>query len=140
MPSPARVAPIGAKIGAGMQIELPGPGLFAVDVVGVSRRQEALAALVERRARSGRTLTLDAQLLLDDANPHDANAVRIEIEGALIGYLGRDTARRYRADLAAAGQPRATIRCKARIVGGFETASGERAHFGVRLDLPPIQG
>ena len=31
-----------------MQIELQGPGAFAVDVVGVSRRQDALAEIVER--------------------------------------------------------------------------------------------
>ena len=121
-----------------MQIDLHGPGTFAVDVVGVSRRQSVLAAIVDRQSRRGRTVTIDAVLILEDSNPHDANAVRIEIEGELIGYLSRDNARRYRADLAAAGQPRATVRCKARIVGGFETESGERAHFGVRLDLPPM--
>lgn len=121
-----------------MQIDLHGPGTFAVDVVGVSRRQSVLAAIVDRQSRRGRTVTIDAVLILEDSNPHDANAVRIEIEGELIGYLSRDNARRYRADLAAAGQPRATVRCKARIVGGFETESGERAHFGVRVDLPPM--
>lgn len=122
-----------------MQIELQGPGDFAIDVVGVSRRQDALAAIVERHGRSRRTVTIDALLILENANPHDANAVRVEIDGALIGYLSRDNARRYRADLAAAGTPDAAILCKARIVGGFETASGERASFGVRLDLPPME-
>ncbi len=122
-----------------MQIDLHGPGTFAVDVVGVSRRQSVLAAIVDRQSRRGRTVTLDAVLILEDSNPRDANAVRIEIEGELIGYLSRDNARRYRADLAAAGQPRVTVCCKARIVGGFETESGERAHFGVRLDLPPME-
>jgi hypothetical protein len=122
-----------------MEIELQGPGAFAVEVVGASRRQDALAAIVEQQGRSGRTVTVDARLVLEDSNPHDSNAVRVEIEGELVGYLSRDNARRYRADLAAAGTPSATVRCKARIVGGFETATGERAHFGVRLDLPPME-
>lgn len=122
-----------------MQIDLEGPGTFAIDVVGVARRQAALTTLVERQGRSGRTVTVEALLVLEDSNPHDANAVRVEIEGELVGYLSRENAPRYRADLAAAGQPRASVRCKARIVGGFETASGERAHFGVRLDLPPME-
>ncbi len=122
-----------------MLIDLEGPGTFAVEVVGVSRRQDAIAALVERHRSSGRTVTTDAQLALEDSNPYDANAVRVEIDGALVGYLSRDNAARYRADLAAAGTPQATVQCKARIVGGFETASGERAHFGVRLDLPPME-
>lgn len=122
-----------------MLINIAGPGTFAVDVVGVSRRQDVLAAIVDRHGRSGRTMTLDALLVLENTNPHDANAVRVEIDGALIGYLSRDNAVRYRADLAAANTPGATVQCKARIVGGFETASGERASFGVRLDLPPME-
>lgn len=125
-----------------MQIDIRGSGTFAVDVVGVARRQGAIIDIVERHGRSGsgRTVTLDALLVLENTNPHDANAVRVEIDGALIGYLSRDNARRYRADLGAAGAEIATVRCKARIVGGFETATGERAHFGVRLDLPPMEG
>jgi|CXWL01.1.fsa_nt_gi hypothetical protein len=124
-----------------MEIELQGPGDFAVDVVGESRRQDALTAIVQhhgRGGRSGRTLIVDALLILDDENPHDANAVRVEIDGALVGYLNRENARRYRADLVAAGTPSVTVRCRARIVGGFETSSGDRASFGVRLDLPPM--
>lgn len=120
------------------EIHVEGPGSFAVDVVGVSRRQDALAALVARHGRSGRTTTVDARLVLEDANPHDANAVRVELDGELVGYLSRENARRFRADLAAVGRPSVTVRCQARIVGGFETASGERAHFGVRLDLPQL--
>lgn len=122
-----------------MLIQIAGPGAFAVEVVGVSRRQDALAAVVERYGRSGRTVTVDAQLVLENSNPHDANAVRVEIDNALIGYLSRDNAARYRADLVAADTPDATVQCKARIVGGFETTSGERASFGVRLDLPPME-
>ena len=122
-----------------MLIQIAGPGAFAVEVVGVSRRQDALAAVVERYGRSGRTVTVDAQLVLENSNPHDANAVRVEIDNALIGYLSRDNAARYRADLVAADTPGATVQCKARIVGGFETTSGERASFGVRLDLPPME-
>lgn len=122
-----------------MEIELQGPGTFAIDVVGVSRRQDVLAAVVERHGRNGRTVTVAALLVLEDSNPHDANAVRVEIEGEHVGYLSRENARRYRADLASAGEPHARVRCAARIIGGFETASGERAHFGVRLDLPPME-
>ncbi|MBL8544884.1 MAG: hypothetical protein JNL81_00375 [Hyphomonadaceae bacterium] len=121
-----------------MLIRIEGPGTFAVEVVGVSRRQDVLADVVKRHGRSSRTVTVDAHLILENANPYDANAVRVEIDDALIGYLSRDNAARYRADLAAAGTPDATVQCKARIVGGFETASGERASLGVRLDLPPM--
>lgn len=115
-----------------MDIELTCPGAFAVDVVGVSRRQDVL----ERAAEEG--AVAEARLVLDDANPHDSEAVAVYLGDELAGYLSRENARRYRADLAAAGAPRATVRCRAKIVGGFETPSGERAHFGLRLDLPEL--
>lgn len=123
-----------------MYLQIQGPDAFAIEVVGVSRRQDVLEDIVERHSRNGRTTTIDALLILEDDNPHDPNAVRVEIDSALIGYLSRENAARYRADLTAAGTPDATVQCKARIVGGFETSSGERASFGVRLDLPPMEG
>jgi hypothetical protein len=115
-----------------MEIELDGPGAFAVDVVGVSRRQDVLGRAAEDGA------IVEARLILEDDNPHDSEAVAVHIGSELVGYLSREKARLYRADLAAAGAPRATVRCKAKIVGGFETANGERAHFGLRLDLPKL--
>jgi hypothetical protein len=115
-----------------MEIELEGPGTFAVDVVGESQYQRVLeAAAVEGGV-------VDAMLMLEDSNPYDDQAVAIHIGGARAGYLSRANARIYRADLAAAGQPTLTVRCKARSVGGFDTASGERAHCGLKLDLPKL--
>ena len=115
-----------------MQIDVEGPGTFAVDVVGESQYQHVLAA-----AAAEGPLVL-ATLVLEDANPHDDQAVAVHINGARAGYLSRANARLYRADLAAAGDPRLIVRCRAKIVGGFETARGERAHFGLKLDLPPL--
>lgn len=115
-----------------MDIEVAGPGDFAVDVVGVSQYQDVLAAAAEAGA------VHRAMLILEDANPHDDQAVAVYIAGARAGYLSRANARAYRADLAAAGTPRATVRCKAKIVGGFETKGGGRAHFGLKLDLPKL--
>jgi hypothetical protein len=122
-----------AADGVAMEVELEGPGTFAVDVVGVSRRQDVL-----ERAVAEQGAIVEANLILEDENPHDSEAVAVQIGGELVGYLSREKARLYRADLAAAGAPRVTVRCKAKIVGGFETARGERAHFGLRLDLPPL--
>jgi hypothetical protein len=115
-----------------MDIDIEGPGKFAVDVVGVSQYQGVLEAAAEAGA------IVEVILVLEDSNPYDDQAVAVHIDGQRAGYLSRGNARLYRADLAAAGAERATVRCKAKIVGGFETQSGERAHFGLKLDLPKL--
>jgi hypothetical protein len=51
-----------------MEVFVAGPGTFSVDVVGVSRRQDELAEIVERHGRSGRTVTTVALLVLEDSN------------------------------------------------------------------------
>ena len=115
-----------------MEIEIEGPGAFAVDVVGVSQYQRVLEAAAEEGA------VVDALLVLEDSNPYDDQAVAVRVNGARAGYLSRANARLYRADLAAAGRSDLIVRCKARIVGGFETRDGSRAHFGLKLDLPKL--
>ena len=90
------------------------------------------------RERRGEGPGIDATLQLEDSNPYDDQAVAVHLGGQRAGYLSRANARLYRADLAAVGQPALVVRCKAKIVGGFDTASGGRAHFGLKLDLPRL--
>jgi len=115
-----------------MEVFVPGPGAFAVNVVGVSQYQRVLEAAAEEGG------AIEAVLVLEDDNAYDDQAVAVHIDGARAGYLSRADARLYRADLAAAGQPDLRVRCNARITGGFETRDGSRAHFGLRLDLPKL--
>lgn len=115
-----------------MEVSVDGPGAFAVNVVGVSQYQRVLADAAEEGG------AVEAVLVLEDDNPYDDQAVAVHINGERAGYLSRADARLYRADLAAAGQPELSVRCKARITGGFETRDGGRAHFGLRLDLPKL--
>ena len=115
----------------GMEVAIEGPGAFAVNVVGVSQYQRVLEAAAEAGV-------IDAVLMREDDNAYDDQAVAVFIDGERAGYLSRADARRYRADLAAAGDATLSVRCKAKIVGGFETKTGERAHFGLKLDLPRL--
>jgi hypothetical protein len=114
-----------------MEVAIEGPGAFAVNVVGVSQYQRVLEAAAEAGV-------VDAVLMREDDNPYDDQAVAVFIDGERAGYLSRADARRYRADLAAAGDANLRVRCAAKIVGGFETKTGERAHFGLKLDLPQL--
>lgn len=78
-----------------------------------------------------------AQLILDDANEFDpGNAVRIEIDGKIVGHLTTPAAKKYRKRLAELGLSDMIGECYASIKGGFiKRSTGEQADFGVRLDL-----
>jgi hypothetical protein len=111
----------------------PGRG-WTVPVVGEAQYQDVLQKLYRKNGGSGHDIKVGATLVPKDDNAFDSNAVRIEIESRGVGYLPREMAREYRAELGESiGQ------CSAKIVGGFERDDGSSAYFGVKLNLawPP---
>jgi hypothetical protein len=102
-------------------------GRELVNVAGESHYQEALRAI----AGSGEVrLAVESQLVPEPDNPHDPNAVRVEIEGAKVGYLPRALAAAWSARLAELAARRRVGACEATIVGGADTP------LGVFLRLP----
>lgn len=120
----------------GTSIVHDGPGLFELEVVGESNYQAALERVCGGRTGDGHDLRVKALLVLEDANPYDSNAVRVDIDGQAVGYLSRRHAVQYRRALAATGYGRADAYCDAVIRGGWDRGGGDRGHFGVRLDIP----
>jgi hypothetical protein len=114
------------------QGSIDGPGLFDVEVVGESNYHRAIKRL---RGASVRT---QATLVLEDSNPYDDHAVRVDIEGETVGYLDRENARAYRRELERVGHPRLVGTCAAKIVGGRKPTDGSKDMFGVLLDLPTV--
>ena len=105
-----------------------------VRVVGVSHYQDAL------RRRSGAAGAgpvrheVEAALVLEPANPHDPNAVRVEVEGELVGYLSREDALRY-------GPAVSRLREHGRLLVADAVISGrgagsETTNLGLFLSLP----
>jgi len=119
-----------------MRADLQGSGAFALAIVGESHYQEALEAICGPRSDEGEDRRVEARLVLEDDNPYDSMAVRVDIQGLTVGYLSREHARQYRTRLGNAGHAGADAYCKARIRGGWDR--GERGHgyYGVYLDLP----
>ena len=76
-----------------------------------------------------------AELVFDDANPYDSNAVRVEIHGEKVGHLSRTAAERFRAQSGRAFPGISRFRCRALIRGGWDRGAGDLGHFGVKLDL-----
>jgi len=108
---------------------------YDVDIVGESNYQPVLAAICGKRTAQSVKKIVTASLVHEDENPHDQNAVRVDIEGKTVGYLDRENAKKYRKLLAKAGQPGATTTCQAIIVGGWDDGNGRTGFFGVKLDL-----
>lgn len=114
---------------------LDGDGSFWMPVAGSSYRQAALERIAGAREWHAKNDDVVATIILENGNPHDANAVRVEIHGEHVGYLPRDLALRYRAMLRSTGRAAVAQQCLARITGGWERGGGDRGHYGVRLDL-----
>lgn len=76
-----------------------------------------------------------AHLILDEKNINDENAVRVEIDNKIVGYLSRPAAKLYRKKLKELGLENVIGECFASIRGGYIKRDGTQADFGVRLDL-----
>lgn len=101
--------------------------------VGESNYRPALAALADHQALPGLGMAVVATLVCESNNPHDANAVRVMIDGRTVGYLSRDDAENYRHSLRNSGLDLGDREVPARIAGG-----GPGKHYGVYLDLPDV--
>lgn len=118
-------------------VQLHGEGRFHVSVVGESRNRISFEHILGPRTSDGVHYECDASLVLEDDNPVDDRAVRVEIEGLKVGYLSRDHARAYRDWLREAGYERPLrAQCRALVRGGWDDGEGDSGEYGVSLDLP----
>ena len=118
----------------------PGRG-WTTEVVGEQQYQADIERQYRLHGGTEDDAKATATLIPEDDNEYDANAVRVEIGGRLVGYLSRERAPEYRSAVGTASG-----RCSANIVGGFlldederEDEGRERAYFGVKLNIawPP---
>lgn len=113
-----------------------GDGTFRINAVGESNYQADLELIAGGREYDGASLETVATLVPESENPHDPNAVRVDIDGRTVGYLSRRDAVEFRNELANAGYGDAITTCAAMICGGWDRGGDDRGYFGVRLDLP----
>lgn len=69
------------------------PAGFHQEVVGESNYQDQLRAV---GGKGQVRLIIRAELVPESSNQYDPNAVRVDIKGAVVGYLPRADAKRYR--------------------------------------------
>jgi hypothetical protein len=66
-----------------------------IRVVGTSHYQDALLELSGRQGDEEIRVEKTAVFVPEPDNPHDPNAIAVQIEGRLVGYLSRDENRRW---------------------------------------------
>ena len=115
---------------------LPGRGTYEFDIVGESHYQKALETICGGRMEESASHKAEATLYLEDSNPHDNMAVRVDIGNETVGYLSRADARSYRKQLRRLGHEHLICKCDAMIVGGWRRSREDQGSFGVKLDLP----
>lgn len=116
-------------------VRLQGGERFGIKVVGTSRYQDRLSAIVGGRKEAGADNYRQARLIPEPNNPKDKHAVRVAVSGRTVGYLSREHATDYLAGLRALGASGCIGECHAHIVGGWDHGAGDQGHFGVRLNL-----
>jgi hypothetical protein len=100
-------------------------GSFPQEVVGEASYQQAFISFMGPICADGRTAVVSVDVVPDDANKHDENAVAVMVGGDVVGYLPRAAAARYRKAFG-----NASTQCRGRVVGG---RTGE--NYGIWLDL-----
>ena len=113
---------------------------FGIKVVGTSRYQDRLSALVGGRKAEGADNYRQARLIPEPNNPRYKHRVRVAVSGRTVGYLSREHASEYLSRLRALGVSGCIGECQAHIIGGWDHGAGDQGHFGVRLNLVwPVQ-
>lgn len=109
-------------------------GVFDVIVVGVSFYQDVLKKICDNKRADGTAFFKEATIVSYDDNPHDAHAVRVEIDGATVGHLGRKNAIIWRSKMISDYHSGA-VRCPAKIVWDRSYDSVESYCVWLDLDL-----
>lgn len=117
--------------------QITGPGRFAINVAGESYHLASFEAICGPRCEDGVEMEVRAQLTLQDDNPHDKHAVRVDVLGHQVGHLPREVARDFRRAVRYGKLSEyEAFECAAIIRGGWDRGGGDAGHYGVRLDLP----
>lgn len=115
---------------------IPPTGAFSLPIVGEASYQEALLFICGGKTTESANRICDAVLIFENTNPHDSNAIRVDIQGMTVGYLSREHAKQFRRQWKQEGLPEVPATCRAIIKGGWYRGPQDEGHFGVCLDIP----
>ena len=105
---------------------------FDVTVVGVSFYQTVLANICGNRCEKSLDVLTQADIIPDNDNPHDKNAVRVDINGETVGHLSRKNAVLWRSKMISDNDS-GKVKCPAKI--SWDQNFKEGGSYGVWLNL-----
>jgi len=113
---------------------LMGDSTFSLEIVGVSSCQPELEEICAKCFQAGEEQEVLAVLIPEAANPYSPEAVRVQIQRQIVGYLSQRDAQAFRALLGreSAGT---RYRCRAKIQRAQEPGEGGQEQRSVWLDL-----
>jgi hypothetical protein len=130
-----------------LHTKLDGPGLFLFEVAGQNHYQPAILQLLQGRFQESAALESTAQsaedyvtaiLRSEPSNPHDGNAIAVEISGLKVGHLDRHTAAKLTNQCKRLGFDRIEATCKAKLAG-YRSHGDQAAKVNVMLDYYTTQ-
>lgn len=108
------------------------PGdLVEIEAVGESYHQDALERIAGPKEADGKEVRVGVTLRREPENEYDANAVRVEVMGQLVGHVAREMAEQLSPALAPVG---GAIETQGIIVGGWRDRDSEGS-YGIRVWL-----
>jgi hypothetical protein len=128
-----------------LRTTLDGPGLYLFEVAGKNHYQPAILQLLRDRFEESAALQSTAEyaeyyanatLRSEPTNPHDCNAIAVEISGLKVGYLDRHTAAKLTNQCKRLGFDRIEATCKAKLAG-YRSHADQAAKVNVMLDKKP---
>jgi hypothetical protein len=119
----------------GLPVTIHGPN--EVEVVGESHHQDELLAITGGRRRyGGVNVGVVAELVPEPDNRFDPDAIAVQIDDRVVGYVRREDAGWVRPLIDDSLDMHGSATCEATIRGGWDRGRDEIGWFGVTLLLP----
>ena len=109
---------------------------FSTKVVGTSFCQENLIRVCGPKKAASVELEVPAELVLENDNQADVNAVAVMVNDLKVGYLPKREAMIHRIFIHGSDYIKDRLICIGKISGGWDNGYGNCGHYGVTVDLP----
>lgn len=109
---------------------------YSTKVVGTSFCQENIIRVCGPKKAASVELEVAAELVLENDNQADVNAVAILVYGLKVGYLPKREAMIHRIFIHGSDYSKDRLICFGKIYGGWDNGYGNCGHYGVTVELP----